>query len=102
MKAVVIHETGDPGVGDPGIAKKRGGSTMTVLEQWSKALKDRGVTRIKGKLYYFDGAFEGHGSLVSDDFLQGLTVEVLHDEKDDAVFCFSKIGNANCVRMRNS
>jgi D-alanyl-D-alanine carboxypeptidase/D-alanyl-D-alanine-endopeptidase (penicillin-binding protein 4) len=50
--------TGDPGVGDPQIAKKRGGSTVTVLQQWTDALKSRGITHIAGKLLYFDGAFE--------------------------------------------
>jgi D-alanyl-D-alanine carboxypeptidase/D-alanyl-D-alanine-endopeptidase (penicillin-binding protein 4) len=67
-----IIGTGDPGTGDPGIAKKRGGSTVTVLEQWSKALKDRGVTRIKGKLYYFDGALEPeqiHPTWAQDDLV---------------------------------
>jgi D-alanyl-D-alanine carboxypeptidase/D-alanyl-D-alanine-endopeptidase (penicillin-binding protein 4) len=50
--------TGDPGVGDPQIAKKRGGTTVTVLQQWADALKARGITHISGKLIYFDAAFE--------------------------------------------
>ncbi len=55
-----IIGTGDPGVGDDAIAGRRTtkGKTMTVLEDWSRALKARGVSRIKGKLYYFDGAME--------------------------------------------
>jgi D-alanyl-D-alanine carboxypeptidase/D-alanyl-D-alanine-endopeptidase (penicillin-binding protein 4) len=55
-----IIGTGDPGVGDDAIAGRRTtkGRTMTVLEDWSRALKSRGVSRINGKLYYYDGAFE--------------------------------------------
>ena len=33
--------TGDPGVGDNAIAKKSGGTTMTVLDEWADALKRR-------------------------------------------------------------
>ena len=55
-----IIGTGDPGVGDDAIAGRRTtkGRTMTVLEDWSRALKSRGVAQVKGKLYYYDGAFE--------------------------------------------
>jgi D-alanyl-D-alanine carboxypeptidase/D-alanyl-D-alanine-endopeptidase (penicillin-binding protein 4) len=46
--------TGDPGVGDNTIAKKSGGTTMTVLDEWADALKRRGVTTLTGNLYYYD------------------------------------------------
>ena len=46
--------TGDPGVGDNAIAKKSGGTTMTVLDEWADALKRRGVTKLSGNLYYYD------------------------------------------------
>lgn len=50
--------TGDPGVGDNNIAKKSGGTTMTVLEEWADAMKKRGLTKISGNLYYYDRAFD--------------------------------------------
>ncbi|HWP41077.1 MAG TPA: D-alanyl-D-alanine carboxypeptidase/D-alanyl-D-alanine-endopeptidase [Tepidisphaeraceae bacterium] len=50
--------TGDPAVGDPTIARKRGGTSLSVLQTWAKALKDRGIERIRGKLYYYDGALD--------------------------------------------
>lgn len=50
--------TGDPGIGDPQINRKRGGSTTTVLSDWSAALKARGISHIGGRLLYYDGALE--------------------------------------------
>ena len=50
--------TGDPGTGDNAIAKKSGGTTMTVLDEWAAALKRRGVTKLSGNLYYYDGALD--------------------------------------------
>ncbi len=50
--------SGDPGTGDPVIAKDAGGNTTTILDQWAQALKDRGVTQIKGDLIYDDRAFD--------------------------------------------
>jgi len=63
---------GDPGTSDPSIAGKRmaGGTPMTLLEEWSAALKARGVSQISGKLYYFDGAFDSeqiHPTWAKDD-----------------------------------
>ncbi len=46
--------TGDPGIGDNPIAKKSGGTTMTVLDEWADALKRRGITNVRGNLYYYD------------------------------------------------
>ncbi|MEA2736562.1 MAG: hypothetical protein QOE14_3013, partial [Humisphaera sp.] len=46
--------TGDPGIGDNAIAKKSGGTTMTVLDEWADALKRRGVTKLSGNFYYYD------------------------------------------------
>ncbi len=50
--------TGDPACGDDLIAKKTGGKTITMLDEWARALKARGVKEIRGNLYYYDGAFE--------------------------------------------
>ena len=50
--------SGDPGVGDNTIAKKSDGTTMTVLDEWAAALKRRGVTKLRGNLYYYDGALD--------------------------------------------
>lgn len=53
-----IIGTGDPGIGDAMTAKKYGGTTMTVLDQWADALRAKGVTHISGNLYYYDRAFD--------------------------------------------
>ena len=50
--------TGDPGIGDNNLAKRAGGTTMTVLDQWTDALTKRGVKSIAGNLYYYDRAFD--------------------------------------------
>jgi D-alanyl-D-alanine carboxypeptidase/D-alanyl-D-alanine-endopeptidase (penicillin-binding protein 4) len=50
--------TGDPAPGDSKIAKAHHQTTVTLLEQWAAALKKRGVSHVKGKLYYYDAAFE--------------------------------------------
>jgi serine-type D-Ala-D-Ala carboxypeptidase/endopeptidase (penicillin-binding protein 4) len=50
--------TGDPGLGDNAIAKKSGGTTMTVLDEWADALKRRGVSKLSGNLYYYDREFD--------------------------------------------
>ena len=50
--------TGDPAVGDPAIEKKRGRLPTSVLDDWATALLNRGVTEIKGNLYFYDGAFD--------------------------------------------
>jgi hypothetical protein len=50
--------TGDPAVGDPAIEKKRGRLPTSVLEDWATALLKRGVTEIKGNLYFYDAAFD--------------------------------------------
>ena len=46
--------TGDPGIGDNAIAKKSNGTTMTVLDEWADALKRRGITNVRGNLFYYD------------------------------------------------
>src|SRR5262249_15622645 len=38
--------TGDPGIGDNTLAKKHGGTTMTVLDDFAAALKKRGISQI--------------------------------------------------------
>ena len=50
--------TGDPAIGDPAIEKKRGRVPTSVLDDWATALMKRGVSRIKGNLYFYDGAFD--------------------------------------------
>jgi D-alanyl-D-alanine carboxypeptidase/D-alanyl-D-alanine-endopeptidase (penicillin-binding protein 4) len=50
--------TGDPGTGDNTIARKYGGTTMTVLDDFAAALKKRGITHLKGNLYFYDRADE--------------------------------------------
>lgn len=53
-----IIGTGDPGTGDPRIAKAAGGDPTTILDQWSEALRARGVTEIAGDLVYDDLVFD--------------------------------------------
>ena len=50
--------TGDPACGDTNIEKKYGRKTTSMLDDWADALKKRGVTQIKGNLYFYDGTFE--------------------------------------------
>ena len=40
--------TGDPGCGDAKIEAKYGRTTTSMLDDWSAALKARGITQIKG------------------------------------------------------
>jgi serine-type D-Ala-D-Ala carboxypeptidase/endopeptidase (penicillin-binding protein 4) len=53
-----IIGTGDPGTGDPRIAKDAGGDPTTMLDEWARALKDRGVDEIAGDLVYDDLVFD--------------------------------------------
>ncbi len=53
-----IIGTGDPAVGDPGIAEARDAQVTTVLDRWAAALRDHGITSIPGCLYYYDRALE--------------------------------------------
>jgi len=53
-----IIGTGDPGLGDPRLAKRRGETPVTVLDKWADALAERGVKRITGDLYYYEDAFD--------------------------------------------
>ncbi len=55
-----IIGTGDPATGDPVIAKDQGGLPTTLLDQWAQALKDRGITEIKGDLVYDDLALDAY------------------------------------------
>lgn len=69
-----IIGTGDPGTSDPSIAGKRGpGNTpTTLLDDWTRAFRDRGITQIKGALYYYEGAFEDvqiHPSWAKEDLV---------------------------------
>ena len=67
-----IVGTGDPAVGDPKIASIYGRTTTTVLEEWADALRGRGVTRVSGNLYYYDGALDSeqvHPTWHKDDLV---------------------------------
>lgn len=55
-----IIGTGDPAVGDSPLAKRRGETTMTVFDDWVKALKQKGITHVTGDLVYFEGAFDAY------------------------------------------
>lgn len=50
--------TGDPACGDAKIEAQYGRKTTSMLDDFSEALKKRGVTQIKGKLMFYDGAFD--------------------------------------------
>src|SRR5690242_10593338 len=50
--------SGDPGCGDDKIAAAHGGTTTTMLDRWSEALRSRGVTHVKGNFYFYDGVFD--------------------------------------------
>ena len=49
---------GDPALGDPTIAGWKNEKPTADFEAFAKALKERGLTRIKGNLYYDDFAFD--------------------------------------------
>jgi D-alanyl-D-alanine carboxypeptidase/D-alanyl-D-alanine-endopeptidase (penicillin-binding protein 4) len=49
---------GDPGCGDDVIAAAHHSKPTAMLDEWAEALKARGVTHIKGKLYFDDGVFD--------------------------------------------
>lgn len=53
-----IIGTGDPGTGDPRIAKAVGGKPTTMFDHWCETLKQRGIRQIQGDLVYDDSAFE--------------------------------------------
>ncbi|MBU0640467.1 MAG: D-alanyl-D-alanine carboxypeptidase/D-alanyl-D-alanine-endopeptidase [Planctomycetes bacterium] len=50
--------TGDPGIGDPRLARRYGSSTTGVLDEWADALARRGISRIAGDLCYDDRALD--------------------------------------------
>lgn len=81
--------TGDPAVGDPRIAKSHNLSPITVLQDWAQELRERGITRIPGHLYYYDGALESrqiHPTWDEDDLVHWYAAPV-------SGLCF----NDNCV-----
>lgn len=57
--------TGDAGIGDLNLAKRTGGTQMSVLDRFADALQSRGVKKIKGNLYYYDRAFDDEWILPS-------------------------------------
>lgn len=67
-----IIGTGDPGLSDPRLAKRRGSTPAGVLDEWADALERRGIRRIAGDLYYYDGALDDewlHPSWIESDLL---------------------------------
>ncbi len=71
--------TGDPATGDPVLAEGRGGTTVTMLDEWADALEARGVDAIAGDLVVYEGPFEPHRvhpSWWPSDLLQWYGVEV--------------------------
>jgi D-alanyl-D-alanine carboxypeptidase/D-alanyl-D-alanine-endopeptidase (penicillin-binding protein 4) len=50
--------TGDPACGDPDIEAKHDRRPTSMLDDWAEALKAKGITNIKGNLYFYDGAFD--------------------------------------------
>lgn len=50
--------SGDPGTGDPRLAKAAGHTTVTMLEEWAETLYRRGIRRIAGDLVYYDGVLD--------------------------------------------
>ncbi len=57
-KDLWIIGTGDPATGDPRLAKAKGGDPTTMLGDWVKALKERGITQIDGDIVYDDLIFD--------------------------------------------
>ncbi len=53
-----IIGTGDPGLGDPRLAQRRGSTVTGVFDAWADALQQRGLTHIAGDLVYYDGALD--------------------------------------------
>ncbi len=53
-----IIGTGDPGLGDPRLAQRRGSTVTGVFDLWADALRQRGLTHIAGDLVYYDGALD--------------------------------------------
>ncbi len=53
-----IVGSGDPGTGDPRLAKHAGGNPLTMFDEWADALAVRGIQDVAGDLIYYDGALE--------------------------------------------
>ncbi len=50
--------TGDPGCGDDKIAAKYNSTTTAMLDEFSEALKKKGITHVKGNLYFYESTFD--------------------------------------------
>ena len=71
--------TGDPGTGDPRIASWSKKAPVSMFDDWADALAKHGITRISGKLYYYDGALEAtwvHPSWDSDFLVEWFAAPV--------------------------
>ncbi len=60
-----IIGTGDPGTGDPRLAKLKGGNTVTMLDQWADKLIQHHIGTV-GDIYYYEGALDNQ--LVHDSW----------------------------------
>lgn len=68
-----IIGTGDPGIGDPRLARERGENPLEVFDAWADELARREITHLGGGVYYYDGRLDDqrlHPSWSSDDVLQ--------------------------------
>jgi D-alanyl-D-alanine carboxypeptidase/D-alanyl-D-alanine-endopeptidase (penicillin-binding protein 4) len=50
--------TGDPACGDPKIAGKDNQAVTLMFDEWADVLKQKGLTDIKGGVYYYDRVFD--------------------------------------------
>lgn len=57
-KDLVIIGGGDPAFGDPKLAKARGLTITSVFREWAAALRQKGITRIEGRLLFDDSIFD--------------------------------------------
>lgn len=71
--------TGDPAIGDRPLAERRGGTTMTVFDDWVAALRKKNITRVTGDLIYYENVFDTervHPSWENDDLVHGYAAPV--------------------------
>ncbi|MFH1747251.1 MAG: D-alanyl-D-alanine carboxypeptidase/D-alanyl-D-alanine-endopeptidase [Planctomycetota bacterium] len=55
---LLVIGSGDPGIGDPRLARRRGETPTTVFDRWADALTARGITHIAGDLLCYDGVLD--------------------------------------------
>ncbi len=55
---LVIVGSGDPGFGDPNLAKNQGRTPLAIFQDWASILKQRGIDRIDGNIVVDDTVFD--------------------------------------------